>query len=152
MIRRPPRSTLFPYTTLFRSGFIKQGKVALIEDCGFVKGIFSIVKNRFAFVDIEDEEGEKKGIFIPRSKFNNALDGDTVLVRITKDKTSDKGAEGEIVKILKHDKNLIIGVLEKNKNFAFVIPTQSFGKDIYIPKSSMEKGKSGDLVVVELTF
>src|SRR3712207_7911910 len=68
MIRRPPRSTLFPYTTLFRSGFIKQGKVALIEDCGFVKGIFSIVKNRFAFVDIEDEEGEKKGIFIPRSK------------------------------------------------------------------------------------
>src|SRR2546421_6431527 len=24
MIRRPPRSTLFPYTTLFRSGFIAQ--------------------------------------------------------------------------------------------------------------------------------
>ena len=26
MIRRPPRSTLFPYTTLFRSGNIKMGK------------------------------------------------------------------------------------------------------------------------------
>src|SRR3989339_684668 len=25
MIRRPPRSTLFPYTTLFRSSFIEQG-------------------------------------------------------------------------------------------------------------------------------
>src|SRR5260221_5563205 len=25
MIRRPPRSTLFPYTTLFRSGFRPQG-------------------------------------------------------------------------------------------------------------------------------
>src|SRR5256885_11046935 len=25
MIRRPPRSTLFPYTTLFRSHFSKQG-------------------------------------------------------------------------------------------------------------------------------
>src|SRR3712207_7548003 len=24
MIRRPPRSTLFPYTTLFRSAFVKQ--------------------------------------------------------------------------------------------------------------------------------
>src|SRR3712207_8274991 len=24
MIRRPPRSTLFPYTTLFRSGFIRE--------------------------------------------------------------------------------------------------------------------------------
>src|SRR3712207_8017368 len=31
MIRRPPRSTLFPYTTLFRSGVIKRyrGAVAL---------------------------------------------------------------------------------------------------------------------------
>src|SRR2546429_1599358 len=25
MIRRPPRSTLFPYTTLFRSGFLQVG-------------------------------------------------------------------------------------------------------------------------------
>src|SRR2546429_4056652 len=25
MIRRPPRSTLFPYTTLFRSGFVLTG-------------------------------------------------------------------------------------------------------------------------------
>src|SRR5256885_9108181 len=25
MIRRPPRSTLFPYTTLFRSGFVVAG-------------------------------------------------------------------------------------------------------------------------------
>src|SRR3712207_6907306 len=29
MIRRPPRSTLFPYTTLFRS---VRGQVALVED------------------------------------------------------------------------------------------------------------------------
>src|SRR2546430_13473345 len=30
MIRRPPRSTLFPYTTLFRSEFVEQAE--LIED------------------------------------------------------------------------------------------------------------------------
>src|SRR3989442_9012430 len=29
MIRRPPRSTLFPYTTLFRSGVSQQGSVGL---------------------------------------------------------------------------------------------------------------------------
>src|SRR5689334_24277607 len=28
MIRRPPRSTLFPYTTLFRSGALSAGAVA----------------------------------------------------------------------------------------------------------------------------
>src|SRR5256885_6817604 len=30
MIRRPPRSTLFPYTTLFRSPFILSRRLALI--------------------------------------------------------------------------------------------------------------------------
>src|SRR2546430_4871844 len=40
MIRRPPRSTLFPYTTLFRScnvrtAVISSVSVGLIESCGF---------------------------------------------------------------------------------------------------------------------
>src|SRR6478735_11408965 len=32
MIRRPPRSTLFPYTTLFRSSQLDQPSVALLDD------------------------------------------------------------------------------------------------------------------------
>ena len=32
MIRRPPRSTLFPYTTLFRSGTFKHRKVDLVKE------------------------------------------------------------------------------------------------------------------------
>src|SRR5438067_10667086 len=32
MIRRPPRSTLFPYTTLFRSVQYKQGQKAELND------------------------------------------------------------------------------------------------------------------------
>src|SRR5260370_7842623 len=38
MIRRPPRSTLFPYTTLFRSNFIRHGVPALKLDVGFDPG------------------------------------------------------------------------------------------------------------------
>src|SRR3712207_6921987 len=37
MIRRPPRSTLFPYTTLFRSGLLLQlqeGEVLVARDAG----------------------------------------------------------------------------------------------------------------------
>src|SRR2546426_7557299 len=34
MIRRPPRSTLFPYTTLFRSGFATAGED--LASCGAV--------------------------------------------------------------------------------------------------------------------
>src|SRR3989454_12053449 len=32
MIRRPPRSTLFPYTTLFRSGFLTDARVGRIRN------------------------------------------------------------------------------------------------------------------------
>src|SRR2546427_2708772 len=32
MIRRPPRSTLFPYTTLFRSGPVRKDKVFFFFD------------------------------------------------------------------------------------------------------------------------
>ena len=34
MIRRPPRSTLFPYTTLFRS--VRVHRVVAVVDCGIV--------------------------------------------------------------------------------------------------------------------
>src|SRR2546430_13015465 len=33
MIRRPPRSTLFPYTTLFRSAITRRKQVAAAEHC-----------------------------------------------------------------------------------------------------------------------
>src|SRR5437667_5449610 len=32
MIRRPPRSTLFPYTTLFRSGSARNGTAAVAQE------------------------------------------------------------------------------------------------------------------------
>src|SRR2546422_3890363 len=35
MIRRPPRSTLFPYTTLFRSGFRDRGPASNRRDPSF---------------------------------------------------------------------------------------------------------------------
>ena len=129
----------------------KKHRLSLPENSGYVKGVFRIIKNKFAFVDKEDSE-EKEGIFIPKEEFNNALDGDTVLVEITEKKKSDKGAEGRVVKIIEHRKNTVVGILEKSKNFAFVIPTGSFGKDIYIPNSKIANADNKDLVAVEITF
>src|SRR3989441_5921264 len=42
MIRRPPRSTLFPYTTLFRS---RDERVFVLgEDVGLIGGIFGVTR------------------------------------------------------------------------------------------------------------
>ena len=129
----------------------KKHRLSLPENSGYVKGIFRIIKNKFAFVDKEDSD-EKEGIFIPKEEFNNALDGDTVLVELTEKKRNDKGAEGRVIKIIEHRKNTVVGILEKSKNFAFVIPTGSFGKDIYIPNSQIANADNKDLVAVEITF
>lgn len=129
----------------------KKKRISLPENLGLAKGIFRIIKNKFAFVDDENSE-EKNGIFIPRSAFNNALDGDTVLVEITKNPNGDKGTEGRVVKILEHRKNVVVAILEKNKSFSFAVPTAAFGKDIYIPKSKTLNAEHKDLVAVEITF
>src|SRR3989442_6783012 len=39
MIRRPPRSTLFPYTTLFRSALVLLGMFAIVYFLGRIKPI-----------------------------------------------------------------------------------------------------------------
>lgn len=132
----------------------KKNRISLPENSGYTKGTFRIIKNKFAFVDREDSE-KKDGIFISKENFNNALDGDTVLIQITKKGRNNSGKvaeEGKVEKIIAHKKNIVVGILEKSKNFAFVIPISAFGKDIYIPDSKILKINNKDLVAVEITF
>src|SRR2546430_16125012 len=42
MIRRPPRSTLFPYTTLFRSRYISRGCLVAWETDRYMCGIIGV--------------------------------------------------------------------------------------------------------------
>lgn len=150
--RKSNRAIIMSWVDEGELSLVKSGKITLPEQIGFLKGTFSVVKDRYAFVDIEKKGEEKEGIFIPKSAFNNALDGDTVLVRITKHKNEEKGAEGEVVKIISHEKKIVIGILQKSKNFSFVVPTRSIGKDIYIPKEMTMGAENEDLVAVEITF
>src|SRR2546426_12444310 len=53
MIRRPPRSTLFPYTTLFRSF------VSLIQKCPIRMSLFELTR---ALVDIESTTNHERNV------------------------------------------------------------------------------------------
>ena len=125
----------------------KKGRYNTPENAGMVKGVFSIIKNRFAFVDTETE-----GIFIPRKDFNGALNGDTVLVRITEADFRSGKKEGTVEKIIKRENDTVVGILHKRDSFGFVVPTHSFGQDIYIPKKFLKMAKDGELVLVKIDF
>src|SRR2546428_3460241 len=48
MIRRPPRSTLFPYTTLFRSVPLPRARDALLHALGDLPLLVVVIENRRA--------------------------------------------------------------------------------------------------------
>src|SRR5256885_12445742 len=65
MIRRPPRSTLFPYTTLFRSSPL------FLED-GTVVGIVYATRQKFSPLVTKNEKGElersrTQGVFVSQA-------------------------------------------------------------------------------------
>ena len=96
----------------------------------YYDGIYRKNQKGFGFVKLEDQEDE---IYISKENSLNALNGDRVLIEIIEEKNRVKKAEGKVVKILKHEKDTIVGRFEINKNFGFVVPDdKNFGTDIFI--------------------
>lgn len=122
-------------------------KKSLEEIC--VEGTYRKKKKGFGFVKIEGLEDE---IYIPKEKSLNALNGDTVLVEILEEKSEEKSAEGSIRKIVKRERETVVGVFQKNKNFGFVVPDdKNLGTDIFISKTNFGKAREGHKVLVQIT-
>ena len=102
----------------------------------------------FGFVKIEDQEDE---IYISRENSKNALNGDTVAIKIIAEKEGDKKQEGKIVKIVRHEKDTVVGTFQKSRNFAFVVPDdKNFGTDIFISKANWGKTRDKKKVLVQI--
>ena len=117
-------------------------------DVVYYDGIYRKNQKGFGFVKIEDQEDE---IYIAKENSKNALNGDRVLIEIIEEKNKVKKAEGKVVKILKHEKDTIVGRFENNKNFGFVIPDdKNFGTDIFISKKNFGKARNNHKVLVKI--
>lgn len=115
----------------------------------YYDGIYRKNAKGFGFVKIENEEDE---IYIAKTNSSNALNGDEVLIEIIEEKNKVKKAEGKIVRILKHEKDTVVGIFQNNKNFGFVVPDdKNFGTDIFISKKNFGKAKNNHKVLVQIT-
>ncbi len=114
-----------------------------------IEGIFRANEKGFGFVEIENQEED---FFIPAKNVNGALNGDTVRVSIMKQKQGSKRAEAKIIKIVKREKEAVVGIFQANKSFGFVVPDdKKFGTDIFIPKSKCKNAKNNDKVIAKIT-
>ena len=112
-------------------------------------GIFRANEKGFGFVEFESEDMED--VFIPAKSVNGALNGDTVQINIFKPKTKERRAEGKIVKILKRDKDTVVGIFQKSKSFGFVVPDdKKFDTDIFISKNKCMNARNNDKVVAKI--
>mgnify|MGYP004498236081 FL=1 len=120
-----------------------------ISELETFEGIYRKNQKGFGFIKIENREDE---IYVSKENSNNALNGDKVIVEIIEEKNKEKNAEGKILKIIKHEKDTVVGVFQDNKNFGFVVPDdKSFGTDIFISKKNFGKARNNHKVLAQIT-
>lgn len=125
-----------------------KGKYKKISDLDLI-GEFHQNARGFGFVSVE---GMDNDIFISKDDIGNALDGDLVQIKITKEGVNDKKSEGKIVKIIKHNLDEVVGVYEAGRGFGFVkCDNKNILDDIYIPKNKNDGAMTGHKVVVKIT-
>ncbi|NAY91688.1 ribonuclease R [Muricauda sp. JGD-17] len=100
-----------------------------------------------AYILIDELEDD---VFVPYNKLNRAFHGDLVEV-FMKPKRNGRKMEGEISKVLERKKDTFVGIVDKQKTFAFVRPTDTrMYTDIFVPLEKLKKAKDGEKVLVRL--
>ena len=126
----------------------RKNRYRLVEKT-YYDGIYRKNQKGFGFVRLENQEDE---IYISKENSLNALNGDRVLIEILEESNKVKSAEGQVVRILKHEKDTIVGIFQNNKSFGFVVPDdRSFGTDIFISKKNFGKARDNHKVLVKIT-
>lgn len=126
----------------------KKGKVMVPEKLNIVLGTFISNAKGFGFVILEDKF--KDDIFVPASSTNGAMHRDKVWCKIVSH--SGRRQEGEIIKVIEHGMNHIVGTYEQGKGFGFVIPDdKKMAQDIFISEKDSKGAVSGHKVVVKIT-
>lgn len=121
----------------------------IIMDEKYIEGIYEANQKGFGFVKIDDGQEE---IHIASNNKLNALNGDTVLIKILEQENNNKSKDGKIVRIIKRNLTTVVGVFSNSKNFGFVVPdNKKIGTDIFISKKNINGAKENQKVVAKIT-
>jgi ribonuclease R len=111
-----------------------------VERLGLLRGPIDVKRQGYGFVKPEGTEGPD--VFIPRSAILDAMDGDTVLLRITK-KGEDGRLEGTVVRVLTRAMTHVVGEYFQGA----VFPKNPIGDYLFKIRPENRKGLSDHTVV-----
>ncbi len=112
------------------------------------EGVVDITGKGNAYIVID---GMDDDVFVPYNKLKKAFHRDKVQVYIFPRRNGRK-LEGEITKVLERNKTTFVGIVDMQKSYAFVRPTDfRMYTDIFVSKEKIGKAEDGDKVLVDIT-
>lgn len=133
------------------SGFIRKlssNKFILDAEIDEVTGRVDHVNQRFAFVVVADREDD---IWVKTDDLKYAVDGDEVMVQVTRESSEGHRAEGTVTKIIKRARTEYVGRVEISPKFAFVVPdNRNIHFDVFVFPEKIGKAAHNDKVLVKI--
>ena len=125
----------------------ERGKFRIISKAEYYEGTVDMTTRKSGYFVCKELEDD---VYIPFINLNHALDGDKVKCYIYNRRSSRK-PEAEVLEILERAKTEFVGVIDIQKNFAFVTTTNAkMYTDIFIPKNEIFDAEHGDVVLVSM--
>ena len=133
---------------LLDDGFLKEkdGQFQLMQKSKFLEGV---LQRRVGGKNFLVPDDGSENVFVAERNSAGAVNGDRVKVVLFARKPHS-GLEGEVTEILKRAKDTFVGTLQVKGKFAYLVTPDKSDKDIYIPLSSLKKGRDGEKAVVKV--
>jgi ribonuclease R len=126
---------------------VQRGKFKLRTRGGYITGRVELQPQGFAFIDSEEAD---EPVLVSQDNLNHAMEGDVVKVYLYARRKKHQ-LEGEVEEILERAKSTFVGVIERSRNFAFLIPVGKTGFDLFIPLEKLNGAQNGQKVIGRIT-
>ena len=113
-----------------------------------LKGRLEVTRSGMGYVIVE---GAANDILVRPSDMGNALNGDTVRIKVVKQNTRTGKKEGRITEVIERKQTEFVGSIQLSAHFAFFVPdTDKPMPDLFIPLEELHGAKNHDRVVARL--
>ena len=133
---------------LLEDGFLKEkdGQFQLMQKSKYIEGVLQRRVGGKNFL-VPDDGGDP--VFVAERNSAGAVNGDRVKVVLFA-RRPHSGQEGEVTEIIRRAKDTFVGTLQVKGKFAYLVTPDKSDRDIFIPLSSLKKGRDGEKAVVKV--